>query len=81
MDKPRNTRKAKGMTTTKVLLTPEEAAEALSLSRSTVYLELAAGRLESILVGRRARRIPADAIQDWLRARRSDAAESIPPVR
>jgi excisionase family DNA binding protein len=65
---------------TKVLLTPEAAADALSLSRSTVYLELAAGRLESIRVGR-ARRIPADAIEDWLRAKRTDAAESIPSTR
>ena len=61
------------MTTTKLLLTAEEAAEALSLSRSTVYVELAAGRLESISVGR-ARRIPADAIDAWLQSKRQEAA-------
>ena len=60
--------------TTKLLLTADEAAEALSLSRSTVYVELAAGRLESISVGR-ARRIPADAIDAWLQSKRHEAAE------
>jgi excisionase family DNA binding protein len=56
-------------TTQKFLLSPEEAAEALSLSRSTVYIELSAGRLESISVGR-ARRIPIDAIQRWVEGKR-----------
>lgn len=57
------------MNTPKLLLTAEEAAEALSLSRSTVYLELASGRLESISVGR-ARRIPVDAVERWLQSKR-----------
>lgn len=60
-------------TTTKLLLTAEEAAEALSLSRSTVYVELSAGRLESISVGR-ARRIPVDAIERWLQSKRAPSA-------
>ena len=60
--------------TTKYLMTPEEAADALALSRSTVYLELSAGRLESISVGR-ARRIPIDAIEAWLQSKRQEAAE------
>lgn len=59
--------------TTKFLLTAEEAAEALSLSRSTVYVELASGRLESISVGR-ARRIPVDAVERWLQDKRQPQA-------
>jgi excisionase family DNA binding protein len=60
--------------TTKYLLTPEEAADALALSRSTVYVELSAGRLFSINVGR-ARRIPVDAIESWLQHKREEAGE------
>ena len=56
------------------LLTADEAAEALSLSRSTLYVELASGRLESIHVGR-ARRIPADALEAWVERKRQEAAE------
>lgn len=59
--------------TTKYLLSPEEAATALSLSRSTVYIELSAGRLESIKVGT-ARRIPVDAIERWLQDKRQPQA-------
>ena len=57
----------------KFLLTADEAAEALSLSRSTLYVELASGRLESIHVGR-ARRIPADALETWVKRKRQEAA-------
>ena len=60
-------------TTPRLLLTAAEAAEALSLSRSTVYIELSSGRLESISVGR-ARRIPVDAVERWLEARRAESA-------
>lgn len=50
---------------TKLLLTPAEAAELLGLGRSTVYELLAAGDLESICIGR-ARRIPHDALLDYI---------------
>lgn len=59
--------------TTKYLLKPEEAAQALSLSRSTVYVEMNAGRLESISVGR-ARHIPVEAIERWLESKRAPQA-------
>ena len=39
----------------------DEAAEALGISRSTVYRELNAGRLPSVKIGRR-RLVPASAI-------------------
>jgi excisionase family DNA binding protein len=36
----------------KLLLSPEEVAEALSVSRSKVYELLASGRLDSVKIGR-----------------------------
>ena len=47
--------------TERLLYTVEDAADALRLSRSKVYEEMAAGRLESVKVGR-SRRIPRGAI-------------------
>lgn len=46
-----------------VLLKPEEAAEAMRISRSRVYEMLASGQLRSISLGR-SRRIPAQAVRD-----------------
>jgi excisionase family DNA binding protein len=43
------------------LLSVEEAAEALGMARSTLYRELAAGRLPSVKTGRR-RLVPASAV-------------------
>jgi excisionase family DNA binding protein len=45
----------------RVLLTPEEAAEALGVGRTTVYALIKSGGIESILIGR-LRRIPTDAL-------------------
>ncbi len=50
----------------RLLLKPEEAAELLALSRSTVYQLLATGELASVQVGR-ARRIPRTALDEYLR--------------
>ncbi|MBA2756904.1 MAG: excisionase family DNA-binding protein [Chloroflexi bacterium] len=49
----------------------DSAAAALSLGRSLVYSEIAAGRLKSIKIGRR-RLIPAGAIADYI-ARAAEA--------
>jgi excisionase family DNA binding protein len=49
----------------KVLLTPEEAADALSLGRTTVYGLMSDGALRSVKIGR-ARRVPADALTDFV---------------
>lgn len=57
-------------TTGPVLLTPEEAAEALRLGRSKVYDLIRTGELESVKVGR-CRRVPVTALVlfiDTLRA-------------
>jgi excisionase family DNA binding protein len=53
------------------LLDIDEAASTLSIGRSSLYAELAAGRLRSVKVGKR-RLVPADAIADYIR--RSEAA-------
>lgn len=51
----------------RVLLTVEEAAERLSLGRTTVFQLLKAGRLQSVRVGR-LRRIPAEALDEYTRS-------------
>lgn len=45
----------------RVLLTPEEAAEALGIGRTTIYALIKNGEIESIQIGR-LRRIPTDAL-------------------
>jgi excisionase family DNA binding protein len=47
------------------LLKPEEAADVLNVSRSTVYNLMAAGLLRSITICR-SRRIPVDALREWV---------------
>jgi excisionase family DNA binding protein len=59
----------------KVLLTVEEAAEAMSLSRSLVYLLLGSGDIASIKVGR-IRRIPFSALQDFVSRRLADVQKA-----
>ncbi len=49
--------------TEKVLLTPEEAAETLSIGRTKVYELLALGVLRSVQIGK-SRRIPVAAVHE-----------------
>ena len=49
----------------KILLTPEEAAEALNISRSKLYELLQAQALRSVKIGK-ARRIPTEAIHQYV---------------
>lgn len=51
----------------KVLLTPEEAADALSLGRTKVYQLIAEGVLRSVRIGK-SRRVPVAALDDLVRA-------------
>lgn len=53
------------------LLRPEEAAEFLALSRARVYELMAAGKIESILIGR-SRRIPFAALHDFVNCLRAE---------
>ena len=58
----------------KLLLRPHECAEVLGLCRSKVYELIASGALPSITIGK-SRRIPVEALRDWVRAQ-SEAGES-----
>lgn len=49
----------------RVLLTVEQAAEQLSLSRATVYRLIKASEVASVRIGR-ARRVPTDALADYV---------------
>lgn len=49
----------------KLLLTPEEAALRLGISRSMVYELIRAGELESVTIGR-LRRIPVVALEQYV---------------
>jgi len=55
----------------RALLTPEEAARVLGIGRSKVYELILAGTLESLKIGA-SRRIPADAIDAFITALRSE---------
>jgi excisionase family DNA binding protein len=63
-----------------VLLTVEQAATALSLSRSLTYELLRRGELESIRVGA-CRRIPRQALDEWIARKRAEAREQPPAIR
>lgn len=58
----------------RLLLTVVEAARRLEVSRSLLYELIAAGEIESIHVGR-LRRIPADALSDYVDRRRDEGPE------
>lgn len=49
----------------KLLLTPEEAGNVLSVGRTVVYELMARGWLESVTIGR-SRRIPSDALTKFV---------------
>jgi excisionase family DNA binding protein len=49
----------------KLLLTPQEAADALAINRSTLYTLLMREEIRSILIGR-ARRIPVYVLEEWI---------------
>jgi excisionase family DNA binding protein len=55
------------------LLTPEDAAKALSISRSKLYELLAHGDLESVRIGT-SRRISTQALEEFVERCRAQAA-------
>lgn len=57
----------------RLLLTPEEAAATLGLSRTRIYALMAAGRVESVLVGR-SRRVPVAALEEFVAGLRAGDA-------
>jgi excisionase family DNA binding protein len=67
---------AAGEAVSKLLLTPEEAAEALSIGRSKLYELLADGSLESVAIGA-CRRIPNTALHDFVERLRESRRPSV----
>lgn len=57
----------------RLLPTPTEAAQTLGIGRSKMYELLMAGVVESVLIGT-ARRVPADALNAYVRRLRQRAA-------
>lgn len=55
------------------LLSPVEAAHVLNVGRSTVFVLMSTGQLESVHVGR-LRRIPLDSIQAFIQRLRDQEA-------
>jgi excisionase family DNA binding protein len=51
----------------KILLTPEEAAEVLNISRTKLFELLQAQALRSVKIGK-SRRIPTDAVREYVAA-------------
>ena len=49
----------------RVLLRPEEVAEALSIGRSTVFQLMRSGELRSVKIGK-SRRVPVDAVTEYV---------------
>ena len=49
----------------RVLLRPEEVAQALSIGRSTVFALMRSGELRSVKIGK-ARRVPVDAMTEYV---------------
>jgi excisionase family DNA binding protein len=63
----------------KLLLRPHECAEVLGLCRSKVYELIASGTLPSITIGK-SRRIPVEALRDWVRAQSKVDEAQTPPT-
>ena len=64
--------KAQGEAMEKLLVRPTEGAEMLGLSRRKFYQLLADGTIPSITIGK-ARRIPAEALREFVRAQTDQA--------
>lgn len=64
------------MTVDKLLLKPEEAAELLSIGRSKVYELIGTGELASVRIGT-SRRIPADALAEFVEELRSPVMNQV----
>ena len=57
--------------TSRLLLTPEEAARTLSLSRTVLYELMLTREIESIKIGR-SRRVPLEALTAFIERKRQD---------
>jgi excisionase family DNA binding protein len=64
-----------GVTTSKLLLRPAEAADAIGVSRSKAYELIASGQTPSIRVGGSVR-VPIQALQEWIEAALATSIET-----
>jgi excisionase family DNA binding protein len=64
------------MDTPQLLYSPEEGARALGLSRSRIFVLLSRGEIESVQIGR-ARRIPAEALEQYVARLRNEGAARV----
>jgi excisionase family DNA binding protein len=64
-DQPRETTGMSAYVAASVLLTVEEAAERLSIGRTTMYGLVSTGAVRSVTIGR-LRRIPAECLQTYV---------------
>ncbi|MGW6495783.1 helix-turn-helix domain-containing protein [Nonomuraea angiospora] len=55
-----------GATTLPLLLTVEEAAEQLHIGRTKAFAMVKSGEIESVLVGERGRRVPREAVLEYI---------------
>ena len=61
---------------TRKLLRVAEAAEAVGISRSLLYRLVMSGQVRSVVVGGRSRRIPVEAIDEFIARELADQAEA-----
>ncbi|MFJ2781271.1 MULTISPECIES: helix-turn-helix domain-containing protein [unclassified Kitasatospora] len=61
---------------TLVALTVEEAARRLGVGRTTMYALVASGEVPSVTIGR-LRRVPAEALKEYVTARTQAAASTV----
>lgn len=61
---------------TLVALTVEEAARRLGVGRTTMYALVASGEVPSVTIGR-LRRVPAEALKEYVAARAQAAASTV----
>jgi excisionase family DNA binding protein len=66
--------KLTSMASVRLLLTPEEAAQALGIKRTMMFELLANRRVESVKIGR-TRRVPIAALHDYVERLRSCSGE------
>lgn len=52
----------------RLLLRIDEAAKLLGLGRSKAYQMAASGELPTVKIGTRSTRVPAEALQEWVKA-------------
>lgn len=72
-----NTNDSGGGSNIRLLLTPEEAARALSISRAKLYELLSGGVVEAVRIGR-SRRVPVEALESFIAALRAAERDSGP---